>query len=192
MATMCMKCGEQPKHLPKHKCLECLQTALPMDTQVALARDRRTEAIESGLDKDRVARELWPEGRRWCAGCYSFRRYDRPREGKKFDVSPGHSRCRACEVASKGLRNFGLTAELDEALGVTCNICGRSQRTKALAKDHDHVTGKLRGKLCYWCNHQIIGPAEARGNPLAYFRLVVKYLENPPAQQLTDSPPGVE
>lgn len=184
MAALCIHCGEQPKNLPAHRCGECADTRLPMDAQVAAARERRAEAIERGTDRERVSREDWPKGRRWCAGCYSFRRYDKP--GRKLDVAPGHSRCRACEVAARGLRNFELTPELDEALGTVCNVCGNAQRMRALAKDHDHVTGKLRGKLCFWCNHQIIGPAEARGNPLEYFRKVVAYLESPPAQQLRE------
>lgn len=65
----------------------------------------------------------------------------------------------------KGLKvNFGITLEeynemLIKQMGV-CKIClkpetsidGRNKRVKALAVDHDHITGKIRGLLCYSCN----------------------------------------
>lgn len=59
---------------------------------------------------------------------------------------------------------FGLSPEqyaaLLESQNYKCAICGeaetgqasRIKRTKALAVDHDHLTGKVRGLLCTKCN----------------------------------------
>lgn len=56
---------------------------------------------------------------------------------------------------------YGITAaqydQMLEAQGHGCAICGRREcRTgKALAVDHSHVTGKVRGLLCGSCNKGI-------------------------------------
>lgn len=187
MVTTCIQCGEQPKALPLHRCRECLLSREPMDRQIAAAFLRRKLSIEvNGGEIPIVKRELWPEGRRWCSGCQSYRRYDQPRRGIKLDVKPGHTKCRPCEVSSRRKQTYGLTPKQDAQLGTECSICGRSQRFQSLAVDHDHATGKVRGKLCYRCNHLVIGPAEFGWTPLDYFRKVVQYLEEPPAQRLTD------
>jgi hypothetical protein len=185
MAAPCIHCGEQPKALPAHRCRECLLSREPVDVQIAAARERRSLSIEvNGSEIPAVKRELWPEGRRWCSGCQSYRRYDRP--GTPLDVRPGASKCRVCEVSSRREQTYGLTPKQDAQLGTTCNVCERSQRFQSLAVDHDHATGKVRGKLCYRCNHLVIGPAEFGWTPLDYFRKVVQYLEDPPAQRLTN------
>ena len=53
-------------------------------------------------------------------------------------------------------RNYGLTQEdykklLEQQKGV-CAICGCKPNGKALAVDHNHTTGKIRGLLCHDCN----------------------------------------
>jgi hypothetical protein len=54
--------------------------------------------------------------------------------------------------------NYGMTVEqyneLFESQNGCCAICGRHQsiQKKALAVDHDHQTGKIRGLLCSACN----------------------------------------
>jgi hypothetical protein len=62
------------------------------------------------------------------------------------------------------LRTFGLTVEQYDAMvlaqGGVCAICGRpevvkhhsSGKVRALAVDHDHETGDVRGLLCGRCN----------------------------------------
>lgn len=49
-------------------------------------------------------------------------------------------------------RRYGLPEggyqELLAAQGGRCAICGRKPRTRALALDHDHRTGRIRGLLC--------------------------------------------
>ncbi len=51
---------------------------------------------------------------------------------------------------------------------------------RGLSTDHDHKTGIVRGALCKHCN-DLLG--RIRDDP-AYFRLMILYLENPPAVQV--------
>jgi hypothetical protein len=61
-----------------------------------------------------------------------------------------------------GLAEGGYDALL-AAQGGGCAICSKKPRTKALALDHDHRTGRIRGLLCTGlrgCN-KALGPFEA-------------------------------
>jgi len=54
-------------------------------------------------------------------------------------------------------RTFGITVAdyegMLEAQGGGCAICGRPpRRGSSLHVDHDHVTGQVRGLLCFKCN----------------------------------------
>ncbi len=43
------------------------------------------------------------------------------------------------------------------AQGHKCKICGKlPTRVRPLAVDHDHITGKVRGLLCYRCNRDMV------------------------------------
>lgn len=60
-------------------------------------------------------------------------------------------------------RNFGITIEqydemFDRQKGC-CAICERHQDnfSKRLAVDHNHITGEIRGLLCNYCNHRVVG-----------------------------------
>lgn len=151
-----------------------------MDEQVRLAHQRRDAFFaENGRYVDRVPASAWPPGTRWCSGCQSFRLFDLP--GKRMAVALKSSQCRPCLVSAKRVRQFGLTPELDAELGTSCNICGNAQRVRSLAPDHDHVTGLLRGKLCFRCNHLLLGGAK---DSLPILKAAVRYLEDPPAQRI--------
>ena len=78
---------------------------------------------------------------------------------------------------------YGITIQqyqaLYEAQGGVCCICRRATgRSKALAVDHDHKTGYVRGLLCSTCNRKIVG--HLRDDPEAFER-GKQYLLNPPA-----------
>jgi hypothetical protein len=62
-----------------------------------------------------------------------------------------------------------------EAQNACCKICGRheSEFMQVLHVDHDHVTGKIRGLLCYDCNRAL---GQFKDN-LERVRSAVKYLE---------------
>ena len=60
-------------------------------------------------------------------------------------------------------RNYGITLEQYEELlkkqDYSCAVCKRhkDEFTKNLAVDHDHHNGQIRGLLCNYCNHRLVG-----------------------------------
>jgi hypothetical protein len=60
-----------------------------------------------------------------------------------------------------------------------CAICWIVPRTRRLAVDHNHKTGEVRGLLCTFCNHKMLGGAKERPEIL---RRGAEYLETPPAR----------
>lgn len=83
---------------------------------------------------------------------------------------------------------FGITLDEAKAIeeeqdgGCICapwtNYDGSGKRS--LSTDHDHKTGKIRGRLCKHCN-DLLG--RVMDDP-AYFRAMIAYLENPPAERV--------
>jgi hypothetical protein len=57
-------------------------------------------------------------------------------------------------------RKYGLSLEQYEEMlrlqGGTCALCGRPPKTYRLNVDHDHITGRVRGLLCYRCNAFVV------------------------------------
>lgn len=75
----------------------------------------------------------------------------------------------------------GEYAQIKAAQGGKCFICQRATgASKALAVDHDHTTGYVRGLLCGPCN-QTVGQAR---DDIAYFERAINYLTSPPAQAM--------
>lgn len=66
--------------------------------------------------------------------------------------------CRTCKQTRYLMKNYGITRaeyqRLYESQKGRCFICKRSSQPSgdALAVDHDHQTGKIRGLLCHSCN----------------------------------------
>lgn len=60
-------------------------------------------------------------------------------------------------------RKYGITEEQYEELlhqqGGSCGVCGKHESTfpVRLAVDHNHRTGEVRGLLCNYCNHRLVG-----------------------------------
>src|ERR1035437_1228704 len=91
------------------------------------------------------------------------------------------SECKACATKRARVyrrRLIGWTPEqydqvfLDQ--GGVCAICGGTDENRALAADHDHATGAVRGLLCRRCN-QSMGKFD---DDLVLLRKVVAYLES--------------
>jgi len=51
-----------------------------------------------------------------------------------------------------GLTLAEYTKLYEDQKGV-CAICSKAPRTRRLAVDHDHKTGRIRGLLCWKCNN---------------------------------------
>lgn len=80
---------------------------------------------------------------------------------------PGYEEKKRRDNQRWWLRQYGISVERYEALlaeqGGTCAICqlperyvdARTGRTRRLAVDHDHKTGKVRGLLCGSCNQAV-------------------------------------
>lgn len=74
---------------------------------------------------------------------------------------------------------YGLTLEqYDELLAKQNNCCAICDRHESsfpinLSVDHDHKTGEIRGLLCTYCNHRVVG----RHRDGAQLRKVADYIE---------------
>lgn len=44
---------------------------------------------------------------------------------------------------------------MHDAQGGRCLLCGKQQRRQRLTRDHDHLTGRVRGLLCMRCNRAL-------------------------------------
>jgi Recombination endonuclease VII len=108
------------------------------------------------------------------------------------DAGPRRPRCtthhRAAKKRSQSLAHarriengYGITAEaywrLYAAQGGRCAVCQRANgKSKRLAVDHDHVTGRVRGLLCTTCNVIIIGRYTVEA-----LQRAIDYRSKPPA-----------
>ena len=100
------------------------------------------------------------------------------------------ARCKACASAASHAsaieKKYGVTEaeyqRLYKLQGGRCAICGNRPRSKRLALDHDHVTGKPRGLLCSGKDRS--GCNVALGifhDSLEIVQRAAAYLEAPPA-----------
>lgn len=73
-------------------------------------------------------------------------------------------------------RLYGITPEQYDRLlewqGGVCGVCGNPPKKVRLAIDHDHKTKKIRGLLCSYCNHRLIGR-----HTIEKIRKALQYLE---------------
>lgn len=138
--------------------------------------------------RERLARKaagvVAPEG--LCSACgqtnpaSEFRRNWAHASGLEFN-------CRDCVSHDNRKRLFNLApaeyaAKLHEQGGV-CAICGNPEWTranngsqiKALAVDHDHRTGRIRGLLCANCNKGIGNLGDSADRLIAAARYLLEY-----------------
>ena len=174
----------------KQRCVWHWLLMQPADVCKRFAEERYEDQLghDHAVHQARVAKEKWPLGERWCAGCQSF--------VPLFYCSG--SRCKSCASSASHeamvQKTYGLEpGEYDALLklqGGRCYICGRKSPSRRLAVDHDHETGAPRGLLCpdpeRGCNHKVVGPLEANSvdGGLAAARRLVDYLEDPPYARL--------
>jgi hypothetical protein len=95
-----------------------------------------------------------------------------------------NTRCIVCTTPSDGIlcsdqcrdirikcKTYKMTPEEVQGLADYCEICGS---TKRLAVDHDHKTGKVRGRLCGKCNMAL----GLLNDNLDLLRESIKYLQD--------------
>lgn len=144
--------------------------------------DQRTERHRG---RKRVERSDPRHDRRRVTHCPKGHEYTT--ENSYIDPNSGARKCRACqhEGSKRRFRHhlYGLTLEqyeflLREQRG-RCAICGTERNGEvALAVDHDHSTGRVRGILCDPCNIGIGGFHDDS----ALLRAAITYLQRPPPQ----------
>ena len=129
-----------------HYCRDCFK--------VRDARSYRGRAAAKGV-KVRPVRDV-PVGFKWCPGCEVA--LTTTEFSKHRQQAGGHAGyCKACRRAQsrKGyfLRKYGMTeAELSDHKEAQGGLCALCRKGKAEHVDHDHLTGRVRGVLCFNCN----------------------------------------
>lgn len=84
-------------------------------------------------------------------------------------------------------RKYGISLEMYESMlgnqGGGCAICRREPVSDiSLHVDHDHLTGEIRGLLCFTCNNAL-GDFE---DDAALLRSAIRYVEQTLADELDD------
>ena len=148
---------------------------------------RRRQAARGREVRERVA---VPEGYKCCAKCRAVKELDqfakapRQRDGR-------NCYCKDCNNAMQRenhtVRTYGLTRqEVDDLIESQNGLCAICVERPAVHVDHDHVTGVVRGVLCFQCN-AALGQFRDRIDILAR---AAKYLETTTWQK-TRVCPGV-
>ena len=144
--------------------------------------------------KERV-RQPALQGLKRCYRCNEFK----PLAAFNADASNSTgvgSRCKPCHLEYKrktGMNRvykYGLSSadylEMLEQQADLCAICGKADPAKALAIDHCHVTGVVRGLLCHNCN---VGLGNFRDDDGLLYK-AMEYLWS--AYRKSQEPPGDE
>lgn len=134
-------------------------------------------------------RESLPEGLRRCSACREVK--DNADFPKNRALPSGYlTYCKLCHAARSrrdyfrrqyGLSDQDVAALIDSQSGL-CAIC---QSAPAAHVDHNHITGKIRGALCFPCNGGL-GQFKDRSDIL---QRAITYLEEHPWRTLVE--PGV-
>lgn len=184
----CKRCQgpKEPGVQGSKYCAECRRIVADTFTYEEYERGRRRniKRVQTDLAAGKRIRSRTadaPDGHKWCARCQEFRPLTSFPERKDTKSKRG-SYCIPCQRAYNRERRVRLFYGLDwddyERLLVCqdyrCAICGGRPRRNALAVDHDHKTGELRGLLCSRCNHKLLGTAN---DDPARLRKAANYLE---------------
>lgn len=100
---------------------------------------------------------------KYCADCELVvaeqQRLKKLEDDRKY-YSKNHDEIRDQQVNARLIKRYGITIDeynqkFDEQGGCCC-ICGKPHKAKKrMHVDHNHLTGKVRGLLCYTCNSHL-------------------------------------
>ena len=195
MPKPCRSCGgPKPGGRGVVLCDTCRERRLPTSLRAELRRASTQDAYQQWKSTSRKRRTAptAPPGQGWCGMCQSFlplADFGRRKGAKKATY------CKTCESNHRFSQNLadkygGMTTEQYDMLlkrqQGCCAICGTAPRTRRLAVDHDHKTGKVRGLLCKRCNHNLLGAAH---DQIPLLRKAIAYLQHPPAHSVFRSVP---
>lgn len=136
---------------------------------------KKGEPREEYLAKKRIVEKrrrlnFTPEQRaRWNVMCSEWRAKNKDkvrwmqRRWRKENIEKARAANRKWEKANPDrvrnkwyLRKYGITVDHYERLMAfsdgCCWICGNKPSGRRLAVDHCHITGRVRGLLCFFCN----------------------------------------
>lgn len=107
--------------------------------------------------------EFYRKGKGYKHCCKLCHNHDNRLRNQTEEAKELNRRCRA-------RYRYGITdEELDELLELPCAICGKEGEVI----DHNHATGKVRGRLCHSCN---TGLGKLKDSP-TLLRAAAAYLE---------------
>lgn len=120
-------------------------------------------------------------GEKLCSGCKTQQPIGNFYEFKDNGKEKTTTKCKTCccvkESENSRIRKFGLNSiewnKLFELQNKQCRICKTKETTREWHTDHNHETGKIRGILCFNCNH-LLGNCK---DNVAILKNAIKYLE---------------
>lgn len=126
----------------------------------ACMRRRSTEGLSKKAPRKRISAEArrgpTPDGHRYCSGCQGFVLISDwfSNRGSNTGLSSYcKRRMRAKGAESHLKRKYGLsTKELLQVSKAQNGLCAICRNGPAAHVDHDHVSGQVRGLLCFNCN----------------------------------------
>ena len=141
-------------------------------------REHQHKYRAKNLEKCREACRKWgidnPEKKRESHRQWRAKNVEKERTRSRQWRADNPEKLKALELK----RSFGISLSDYGAMmklqGDRCAICGGIDARLALAVDHDHVTGKIRGLLCGRCNK---GVGHFHDDQ-ALLKLAIEYLSN--------------
>lgn len=159
----CRKCYQAKGEEEFPRTSATTRASICRDCQTVIDREKMLQWFSGGKPQKHKAESLWEGILYDCLSCKRVlpdHHFPLTRANKRGVVC---QECRVKSIAEKSLRwHYGISQAQYEALleeqGGVCAICHRpekSKNAKNLSVDHDHVTGKVRGLLCSFCNHAL-------------------------------------
>lgn len=177
--VLCQDCKDLPPKDDRSVCRRCTQPNDRGGRTTICSACVAADSTQSKKAAAKMRKQEAPRGMSWCSSCERYLEHDKfysRNESTCFE-------CRAKNSRDRSLNNsYGITEdqylEIFIAQGKKCAICGNTPKKQRFHVDHDHKTGLVRGILCLWCNHKLLGGAR---DSVIYLQRAIEYLNAPPA-----------